>query len=149
MRGCCHGASLPPSDGRSEEVSFGRFLGGDGDRELPGRSVESAGRSEARAPVRLRSKADAVRAKEFACFSHLRCPAPWQKSCDCGLSLAESEQRFRDLYEEAPLSYVKEDLESKFISANRAAMQSRHHAGRGSRNGWGFPCFDTPECSGG
>ena len=36
-------------------------------------------------------------------------------------SLAESEQRFRDLYEEAPIAYVKEDLESRFISANRAA----------------------------
>lgn len=37
--------------------------------------------------------------------------------------LAESEQRFRDLYEEAPIAYVKEDLESRFISANRAAMR--------------------------
>jgi formate hydrogenlyase transcriptional activator len=38
-------------------------------------------------------------------------------------TLAESEQRFRDLYEEAPIAYVKEDLESRFISANRAAMR--------------------------
>jgi PAS domain S-box-containing protein len=38
-------------------------------------------------------------------------------------NLAESEQRFRDLYEEAPIAYVKEDLESRFISANRAAMR--------------------------
>jgi formate hydrogenlyase transcriptional activator len=37
--------------------------------------------------------------------------------------LAESEQRYRDLYEEAPIAYVKEDLESRFISANRAAMR--------------------------
>ncbi len=37
--------------------------------------------------------------------------------------LAESEERFRDLYEEAPIAYVKEDLESRFISANRAAMR--------------------------
>ncbi|MCI0535168.1 MAG: sigma 54-interacting transcriptional regulator [Verrucomicrobiales bacterium] len=37
--------------------------------------------------------------------------------------LAESEQRFRDLYEEAPIAYVQEDLESRFISANRAAMR--------------------------
>jgi formate hydrogenlyase transcriptional activator len=37
--------------------------------------------------------------------------------------LAESEQRFRDLYEEAPIAYVHEDLESRFISANRAAMR--------------------------
>src|SRR6266581_5277202 len=35
----------------------------------------------------------------------------------------ESEERYRDLYEEAPIAYVKEDLESRFISANRAAMR--------------------------
>ncbi|HTU24192.1 MAG TPA: sigma 54-interacting transcriptional regulator [Pirellulales bacterium] len=37
--------------------------------------------------------------------------------------LLESEQRFRDLYEEAPLGYVMEDLESRFVSANRAATR--------------------------
>jgi formate hydrogenlyase transcriptional activator len=37
--------------------------------------------------------------------------------------LCESEQRFRDLYEEAPIAYVLEDLESRFISANRAALR--------------------------
>jgi formate hydrogenlyase transcriptional activator len=38
-------------------------------------------------------------------------------------NLAESEQRYRDLYDEAPIAYVHEDLESRFISANRAAMR--------------------------
>jgi PAS domain S-box-containing protein len=38
-------------------------------------------------------------------------------------NLRDSEQRYRDLYEEAPIAYVKEDLESRFISANRAAMR--------------------------
>jgi PAS domain S-box-containing protein len=37
--------------------------------------------------------------------------------------LQVSEERYRDLYEEAPIAYVKEDLESRFISANRAAMR--------------------------
>src|SRR5215471_10423418 len=37
--------------------------------------------------------------------------------------LRESEERLRDLYEEAPIAYVKEDLESRFISANRAAQK--------------------------
>lgn len=36
--------------------------------------------------------------------------------------LRESEQRLRDLYEEAPIAYVQEGLDSRFISANRAAM---------------------------
>src|SRR6516164_8318659 len=38
-------------------------------------------------------------------------------------SLAESEQRYRDLYEEAPIAYVHEDMESRFLSANRAAVR--------------------------
>jgi PAS domain S-box-containing protein len=38
-------------------------------------------------------------------------------------NLLESEQRYRDLYEEAPIAYVQEDLESRFISANRAAIR--------------------------
>src|SRR3989475_8556045 len=33
-----------------------------------------------------------------------------------------SEQRFRDLYEEAPIAYIYEDTDSRFVSANRAAM---------------------------
>jgi PAS domain S-box-containing protein len=37
--------------------------------------------------------------------------------------LRESEDRYRDLYEEAPIGYVQEDLESRFISANRAAIR--------------------------
>ncbi len=37
--------------------------------------------------------------------------------------LRESEQRFRDLFDEAPIAYVHEDLDSRFISANRAAMR--------------------------
>jgi PAS domain S-box-containing protein len=37
--------------------------------------------------------------------------------------LAASEQRYRDLFEEAPIAYVHEGLDSKFISANRAAQR--------------------------
>ncbi|MGE5195330.1 MAG: sigma 54-interacting transcriptional regulator [Deltaproteobacteria bacterium] len=37
--------------------------------------------------------------------------------------LRDSEQRLRDLYEEAPIAYVIEDLDSRFISANRAAIR--------------------------
>ena len=37
--------------------------------------------------------------------------------------LRDSEQQLRDLYEEAPIAYVQEDLESRFISANRAAQR--------------------------
>jgi formate hydrogenlyase transcriptional activator len=38
-------------------------------------------------------------------------------------SLLESEQRYQDLFDEAPIAYVQEDLESRFISANRAALR--------------------------
>jgi formate hydrogenlyase transcriptional activator len=38
--------------------------------------------------------------------------------------LRDSEEQLRDLYEEAPIAYVKEDIESRrFISANRAAQR--------------------------
>ena len=36
--------------------------------------------------------------------------------------LRESEQRYRDLFDEAPIAYVYEDTDTRFISANRAAM---------------------------
>src|SRR6266849_6267618 len=36
----------------------------------------------------------------------------------------ESDERFRDLFDEAPIAYVHEGLDSKFIRANRAALQS-------------------------
>jgi formate hydrogenlyase transcriptional activator len=39
------------------------------------------------------------------------------------LRLRESEQRYRDLFEEAPIAYVHEDLESRFLSANRSALR--------------------------
>src|SRR5262245_46558128 len=38
-------------------------------------------------------------------------------------ALRDSEQRFRDLYDEAPIAYVHEGTDSRFVSANRAAMK--------------------------
>jgi formate hydrogenlyase transcriptional activator len=38
-------------------------------------------------------------------------------------SLAQSEQCYRDLFEEAPIAYVHEGLDSRFISANREAIR--------------------------
>ena len=37
-------------------------------------------------------------------------------------ALTESEDRFRDLFEEAPIAYVHEDMELKFIRANKTAL---------------------------
>jgi PAS domain S-box-containing protein len=37
--------------------------------------------------------------------------------------LRTSEERYRDLYEEAPIGYVQEDLQSRFFAANRAAIR--------------------------
>lgn len=39
------------------------------------------------------------------------------------INLDESEQRYRDLFDEAPIAYVHEGLDSKFIRANRAALK--------------------------
>jgi formate hydrogenlyase transcriptional activator len=38
-------------------------------------------------------------------------------------ALADSEERFRDLFDEAPIAYVHEDLDSRFIRANRTALR--------------------------
>lgn len=38
--------------------------------------------------------------------------------------LKESEERYRDLFDEAPIAYVHEGLDSKFIKANRAALRT-------------------------
>jgi PAS domain S-box-containing protein len=35
----------------------------------------------------------------------------------------ESEERYRDLFEEAPIGYIQEDFESRFLTANRAALR--------------------------
>ena len=38
-------------------------------------------------------------------------------------ALEQSEEHFRDLFDEAPIAYVHEGLDSRFIQANRAAMR--------------------------
>jgi PAS domain S-box-containing protein len=38
-------------------------------------------------------------------------------------TLGESEERLRDLFDEAPIAYVHEDLQSRFLRANRAALR--------------------------
>ena len=40
------------------------------------------------------------------------------------LQLKENEQQLRDLFEEAPIAYVNEGLDSKFIRANKAALHT-------------------------
>ncbi|HEY4051145.1 MAG TPA: PAS domain S-box protein, partial [Acidobacteriaceae bacterium] len=38
-------------------------------------------------------------------------------------ALVQSEERFRDLFDEAPIAYVHEGLDSRFIQANRTALR--------------------------
>src|SRR5260370_2604363 len=38
-------------------------------------------------------------------------------------ALVRSEERFRDLFDEAPIAYVHEGLDSRFIEANRTAIR--------------------------
>lgn len=42
---------------------------------------------------------------------------------EASAALRASEERFRDLFDEAPIAYVHEDMESRFIRANRAALR--------------------------
>jgi PAS domain S-box-containing protein len=52
-----------------------------------------------------------VELERVRAFNHLR------------LQHQQSEERFRDLFDEAPIAYVNEGLDSKFIRANRTAMK--------------------------
>jgi formate hydrogenlyase transcriptional activator len=42
---------------------------------------------------------------------------------EASAALAASEERFRDLFDEAPIAYVHEGLDTRFVRANRAAMR--------------------------
>ncbi len=58
----------------------------------------------------------------------------------------ESDERFRDLFEEAPIAYVHEGLDSKFIRANRAALKILGIKPEDMAPAWGKDFVpDTPE----
>jgi PAS domain S-box-containing protein len=60
--------------------------------------------------------------------------------------LKESEKRYRDLFDEAPIAYVHEGLDSKFITANQAALRSLGIKAEDIPNTYGFSFIpDTPE----
>ena len=62
------------------------------------------------------------------------------------LKLKQSEQRYRDLFEEAPIAYVNEGLDSKFITANRAALKILGIREDEVNGTYGFSFIpDTPE----
>jgi len=62
------------------------------------------------------------------------------------LKLKESEQRYRDLFEEAPIAYVNEGLDSKFITANRAALKILGITEKEVEGTYGFSFIpDTPD----
>jgi formate hydrogenlyase transcriptional activator len=46
-----------------------------------------------------------------------------QQLREANQALGESEQRFRDLFEEAPIAYVHEGVDTRFLRANRAALK--------------------------
>ena len=62
------------------------------------------------------------------------------------VQLKESEKRYRDLFEEAPIAYVHEGLDSKFLTANQAALRSLGIKAEDVPNTYGFSFIpDTPE----
>lgn len=62
------------------------------------------------------------------------------------IQLKESESRYRDLFEEAPIAYVNEGLDSRFISANRAALRTLGITADEVDGTYGFSFIpDTPE----
>jgi formate hydrogenlyase transcriptional activator len=62
------------------------------------------------------------------------------------IKLKESEERFRDLFDEAPIAYVHEGLDSKFIRANQAALRTLGITQKDIPNTNGFSFIpDTPD----
>ncbi len=60
--------------------------------------------------------------------------------------LRENEERLRDLFDEAPIAYVHEGLDSKFIQANKTAMQTLGITPDQVHNMYGASFIpDTPE----
>ena len=60
--------------------------------------------------------------------------------------LKENEERLRDLFDEAPIAYVHEGLDSKFISANKMAMKTLGITPDQVHNMYGASFIpDTPE----
>ena len=60
--------------------------------------------------------------------------------------IKDSEERFRDLFDEAPIAYVNEGLDSRFIRANRAAMRSLGITPDEVEGTYGFSFIpDTPD----
>jgi formate hydrogenlyase transcriptional activator len=61
-------------------------------------------------------------------------------------SLRHSEARFRDLFDEAPIAYVHEDLQSRFIRANRTAQRILGISPEQVKGMVGFSlCPETPD----
>jgi PAS domain S-box-containing protein len=62
------------------------------------------------------------------------------------VQLKENEERLRDLFDEAPIAYVHEGLDSKFIRANRAALKSFGITADQVEGTYGFSFIpDTPD----
>jgi formate hydrogenlyase transcriptional activator len=60
--------------------------------------------------------------------------------------LKDNEERLRDLFDEAPIAYVHEGLDSKFIRANRAALKSFGITADQVEGTYGFSFIpDTPD----
>jgi PAS domain S-box-containing protein len=60
--------------------------------------------------------------------------------------LKDNEERLRDLFEEAPIAYVHEGLDSRFIRANRTAMKSLGITSDQIEGTYGFSFIpDTPD----
>ena len=128
------GRPVPPPDRRDGEVPRGRGPGRD--RQLPGRSRSGTprGRCSATWPSTTRGRCPPSRGSSSR--SRSSPPGGPPNSTGCGRTgcSGESEERFRDLFDEAPIAYVHEDLDSRFPPRQPdRAPHARRPAGRGGR----------------
>jgi formate hydrogenlyase transcriptional activator len=79
------------------------------------------GVAERAGEVRAEAPGDSARIWAFKIFA-ARAAAELQR-LGVERRLRQSEENFRDLFDEAPIAYVHEDTETRFISANKAAIK--------------------------
>ncbi|MBL8991481.1 MAG: sigma 54-interacting transcriptional regulator [Phycisphaerae bacterium] len=118
------GAFCHVADGAAERYPADRALADLGVRSYMGVPLRAPGGAVLGHLFVMDDKPMPGGARHLALFRiFAACAAGEMVRADLERSLAQSEERFRDLFDEAPIAYVHEGLDTRFIRANRAAMR--------------------------
>ena len=111
-----HTDRMEPSD---EDIAMLKIFAARGCAELERRQADEELR---KTHEEMRRLGDELAARKIADLEQQKLRITEQLQ-ETGKALDASEERFRDLFDEAPIAYVHEALDTRFIRANRAAMR--------------------------